>query len=101
VLDHVVDPQGVLSEIGRVLRSGGLVYIAVDVYDSEEAERRERQEREGIIVDECHPHTFTHDSLRKLIVRSGFKILNRFDAPSGKGDESIRFCIFGVKQTIL
>lgn len=55
-LDHVSDPKRVMSEIVRLLRPGGLVWLLVDLMDYSDA---------------MHPHSFGEPKLRALIESSG------------------------------
>lgn len=91
VLDHVFEPQKLLREAGRTLRTGGLFFLSVDVYSADIRMRRVEQEAAGEVVDPCHPHTFTHEILQTLVETTGFQVLAAEDSASGKGDESVRF----------
>lgn len=97
MLDHVIDPHKVVGEIVRVLQNNGLSFISVDVYGEEEAQRKRELEKQGIVFDECHPHVFTRKSLEQLVVTCGLSIVELFEAPSGKGDDSLRYCILSRK----
>ncbi len=91
VLDHVFEPQKLLREASRTLRTGGLFFLSVDVYSADIRMRRTAQEAAGEVVDPCHPHTFTHEILQHLVETTGFQVLAAEDSASGKGDDSVRF----------
>lgn len=95
VIDHVMDYNVVIGEIKRTLTPDGMVYFGVDVYDPETAQFRIEDQKQNILSDIQHPHTFTVESFDKLIDASGFNIIERYPMqPSGKGDESERYCIY-------
>lgn len=75
VLDHTSSPTDVSSEINRVLKSGGLVYIGVHTYSCIGAIYRIINEglfkthimRKISRIDRGHPHSFTRYQLKKMI----------------------------------
>lgn len=91
VLDHVVNPQKVLREIRRVLRSDGLFYLSVDVYPRATYMQRVTREAAGEVVDPCHPHSYTNEMLSNTVEEIGFQVLYAEESASGKGDDSVRF----------
>ncbi len=91
VLDHVVNPQSLLHEVRRTLKSGGIFFLSVDVYPKETYLERVAREASGEVVDPCHPHTFTNEILRNLVVETGFQVLTDEESASGKGDDSVRY----------
>ncbi len=93
VIDHVMDCNHVLNEIKRTLKPNGMVYFGVDVYPPETAKLRIEYQKNSIIFDILHPHTFTVESFEKLIDENSFYVIERYPMqPSGKGDESERYC---------
>lgn len=56
-LDHVLDPEKVLSEAYRVLRRGGYVFVWY---------------RDEAVVDGHHLHHFTNAMMQDLLTRHGF-----------------------------
>lgn len=57
-LDHVSDPAKVLSEIFRLLRPGGLLWLLVDLSN---------------YSDHMHPHPFNEDRVKGLLRDAGFE----------------------------
>jgi SAM-dependent methyltransferase len=102
VLDHVFEPQKLLYEVRRTLRTGGLFFLSVDVYSTDTRAQRVAKEAAWEVVDPCHPHTFTHEILRNLVEGIGFQVLTAEDSDSGKGDDSVRFelTILNVKKDV-
>ena len=95
VIDHVMDCNRVLNEIKRTLKSNGIVYFGVDVYPPEIARLRGEYQLKNIIFDVQHPHTFTVESFEKLTDENSFNVIERYPMqPSGKGDESERYCVY-------
>jgi SAM-dependent methyltransferase len=60
-LDHVSDPAAVLSEIGRLLRPGGLLWLLVDL---------------STYSDHMHPHPFDEERVRALLAAGGFDVVS-------------------------
>lgn len=68
VIDHTAYPEKTMSEIRRVLKKGGLVYISVNSHT-------------GILFlykflnrETEHPHVYSHKRLKKLCLNSGFAV---------------------------
>jgi SAM-dependent methyltransferase len=93
VLDHMLHPEKLLGEVRRTLRPGGLFYLSVDVYPREASLERGAREAQGEVVDPCHPHSFTTESLTELAAAAGFQTFTAWERPSGKADGSIRYCM--------
>lgn len=68
VLDHVYSPTDVLSEIYRVLRTGGFIYIGVHIYSPYGSLYRFFREKMKIKIDRGHPYSFTPSKIEKMIV---------------------------------
>jgi len=81
VLEHVVDPVGMLASIARLLVSDGLVYV--ELPDGEAAEI-EGKEREEYLLG--HVHVFSFASYALLIAKAGFELVvcERLREPSTK-----------------
>ena len=81
VLEHVVDPVGMLSLVHEYMLPNGLVYI--EVPDGETAELA-GQGREEFFVD--HHHVFSTRSIEHMVTRAGLECLaiDRLTEPSSK-----------------
>jgi len=78
VLDHTDSPGKVLSEISRVLKSDGILYVEAHFYQKEFILLSKvygffKRIFTGEIFNPCHPHMFQLEQIKKLIMRS-FKI---------------------------
>jgi hypothetical protein len=81
VLEHVVDPIGMLRAARPLLRASGFVYLEVP---DGEAAVNDGREREEFLLG--HIHVFSRRSLELLIEKAGFRALEieRLREPSGK-----------------
>lgn len=75
VIDHVHNYKEVLSEIRRVLKKSGVIYLSVDCHNFILKKYRDIRER-LCIGDSAHPHTFTLRNMRNELEDSGFKIIH-------------------------
>lgn len=71
VLDHCENVHLVLSEMSRVLKPNGCVYLRLNTYSL--WGKFVRYLIELFQIDRGHPHTFTKKALRKIFVKSMFK----------------------------
>lgn len=78
VLDHTWRPREVVAELRRVLRSGGLLFLGVDVYPPELAHGS---------VDDIHLWRFTADGVRGMVSGSSFQIPEERIVPSSTPTE--------------
>lgn len=74
VLDHTSNPQKVLSEINRVLKPEGIVWLEAHFYQSGFIKLSKvygffKKTFTGKIFNPCHPHMFQLYELKKLISR--------------------------------
>ncbi|MCS6289232.1 MAG: class I SAM-dependent methyltransferase [Nitrospira sp.] len=94
VLEHVVDPVGMLQRATGFLRPNGRVYI--ELPDGEVASHHGSQREEFFIE---HHHVFSAGSLNMLAERAGFLTLSveRLHEPSGK----FTLCAFLALKSIL
>ncbi|MBI4232413.1 class I SAM-dependent methyltransferase [Candidatus Peregrinibacteria bacterium] len=76
-LDHTESPSQVLSEIVRVLKKGGILYIGVHVRSNYGHLLFEISKKVRTIND--HYHSYTRDSLKKHVERFPFVIVNTKD----------------------
>ena len=73
VLDHTYEPGRILTQVARILRPDGHLYLAVNVHTLWGALLHT-----GLAVleiDKGHPHTFTSDRLRRFVNAHGFDVL--------------------------
>ncbi len=69
VLDHVESLETVLSEIQRVVKKDGIVYIGINVFSGPLYIYR------YMVKDKEHPYTFSHNSIKRALLRGGFGML--------------------------
>lgn len=72
-IDHVRSIEEVMTELERVLRPGGILYLTVNCRTSWGFLVHRLLSRLGI--DRGHPHTFTADRARSLVSRGPFDLL--------------------------
>ena len=70
VLEHIPDPVAVLLEARRILRDDGLLVIGVPNFGSYMAAIK--KEKWASLTPDQHIWQFTHDSLLRVLMRSGF-----------------------------
>jgi ubiquinone/menaquinone biosynthesis C-methylase UbiE len=65
VLNHVLDPDRVVAEVGRVCRSKGMILLAADIYSPLIAKIKRTVERIRVpfLNEQHHTCFFTHDEL--------------------------------------
>lgn len=80
-IDHVQDIDGVMGEINRLLKEGGLLYLTVNARSRPGYWIHRLLAR--LALDPGHPHTFTARRARNLLRGVGFEILY-FDAAPWK-----------------
>ena len=73
VLEHIVDPGPLLSEIKRVLRPAGLLLILVPNADS--LVTRLLHEKSGTFGGHSHVNFFNAATLERLLAKAGFEVL--------------------------
>lgn len=69
VLDHCKDPKQVLSEINRILTPNGKLLFNINTFGTPKFINKYLG-----IVDPPHPHHFTQQQIRQMIIDSGFEI---------------------------
>ena len=74
VLDHCEFPDKVLDEIGRVLKSGGVIFFRQNVYFL--WGRLVRKVMELFAIDRGHPFTFSRASLEKSFQQRSWIVKN-------------------------
>jgi len=70
VLDHVDSVSKAMSEMKRVLKKSGILYLGMNTFSGPYYIYK------LIVKDPEHPHTFTPDSIKGHIIRSGFDIVD-------------------------
>jgi SAM-dependent methyltransferase len=73
VLEHVVEPAGLLEEVRRVLAPGGFAFIEVPNADS--AMARSKGAQWSFLDPANHPLHFSPPSLRRALDLAGFELL--------------------------
>jgi SAM-dependent methyltransferase len=90
VLDHTYEPGRILTQVARILRPDGHLYLAVNVHTLWGALLHT-----GLAVlqiDKGHPYTFTSDRLRRFVKAHGFDVVQEqiedYDAAKRENRES-------------
>mgnify|MGYP002640192022 CR=1 FL=1 len=73
VIEHVTDPKVTLQAIRRILKPGGLLVVETPRYDTVTFKAFGKHERN--IVDNWHLYFFSRDSLKQMLVASGFNVV--------------------------
>jgi len=73
-IDHVLDVHGVMSEVKRVLKSGGILYLTVNARSRPGYWMHRLLAR--LSLDPGHPHTFTEKRLEHLLKKHGFELMD-------------------------
>lgn len=81
-LDHTQNPRKLLSEVNRVLKEDGLLFLSVNTYSQGAKLAKVFLERIGR-GEPTHPYFFTTTEVRHLIIESGFNVFSRLN---GVGD---------------
>lgn len=72
-IDHVQDIDAVMSEVTRVLKPEGVLYLTVNCRTPWGYLVHRVLSR--LMVDRGHPHTFTATRARRLVARNGYQLL--------------------------
>jgi SAM-dependent methyltransferase len=109
VLDHCEDPSKVMSEIGRVIRSGGYIYFRQNIFTS--WGKFTRFCLELFKIDRGHPFTFREQDLDSLLKSLNFEIVENTkngylqtwfrELTSGKLKPFLRSLLLSPRDTIL
>ena len=91
VLEHTMSPEKMILKIRKLLKLNGIFYLEVP----DQLSATKGKEREELMVE--HLHVFSKMSLKNLMVRNKFKILQlkQIKEPSGK------YTIFGFPRAQL
>jgi len=78
VVEHLVHPENILAIIKTHLKKGGKVLVSVPNVAHASIRwmmmRGQFQYTETGIMDRTHVHFYTRDSLKKLLIKEGFKV---------------------------
>lgn len=79
VLEHLPDPARALANVRRLVADDGLLYLTVPmcdcVFDRLRRILRGTTRKEQVqAIDETHIHTFSRDSLRRLLKSAGLEV---------------------------
>lgn len=99
-LEHLKNPEKILSRVNEILAKNGLLLIDLPNFGSYSAEHQ-KCKWEHLLIDE-HLWHFTPESMRKILAKNGFKVLN-ISSPSGIWDYGNPFlelvqALFGLKK---
>lgn len=83
VIDHTQNPNKIINEIYRVTRTDGYLLLICYVYAPFITFIKNLSERIGLFNNVGHPHTYTDNSLEKLI-DSRFSIIERYTFHTGQ-----------------
>ena len=75
VLDHTENPVKVVEEVYRCLKPKGYFFLIQNCYDSQLTRFKKFMEKINL-GDTCHPHTFTLDNIRSMLLDKGLKIVS-------------------------
>ncbi len=80
VVEHVIDPIGLVREVHRLLPPGGAIVIRVpnDFNPLQEAARSKLGHQPWWIASPDHVNYFDHASLRRLVESAGFDIVDQW-----------------------
>jgi 2-polyprenyl-3-methyl-5-hydroxy-6-metoxy-1,4-benzoquinol methylase len=73
LIEHIVDPTDILSDVRRLLRPGGILYLNTPNIDS--ASFRLFHDRHMHVSSFGHVSLYTRESLDRLARRSGFEVV--------------------------
>ena len=74
VIEHIDDPGPALSELGRMLRPGGLLMVGVPNEGCLMAQLRNNLLQRSILRTTDHVHFFTARTLKAAVLRAGLKV---------------------------
>jgi SAM-dependent methyltransferase len=97
VLDHTADPEAVLSEIRRVLRTDGRLLFNLNVFDTPAVLNRYLG-----LIDTPHPHHYNETEVLGLFRQTGFdpEVVNRWTPGSARNSFKRRVgtAVFGMEK---
>ena len=83
VLEHVLKPKDLLNQTKIYLKKKGIIYIEVPSISAQ----KKGKDREEFYIE--HLHVFSKNSIKKLLLNCGFKILKLSDIVESSGKYTI------------
>ena len=83
VIDHTLNPNKVISEISRVLKKDGKLFLACYVYHPFISLLKQISEKFNIFRNIGHPHVYNPDSFHKLVFGK-FEIIEKYNIYTGQ-----------------
>lgn len=79
VLEHVIDPKGMIAALKRFLKKQGVLYVQVpnDFNQLQALASKKIKQKQWWLAPAVHINYFNFQSLEKLLTSSGFEILQR------------------------
>lgn len=96
ILEHAQDPLIFLKEANRILKADGIIYIAVPDYGSFHYQLMSffaRFNHKNYFVLPHHVYHFSFRTLEKLLIKSGFVVLERVSSESKIQESGLRLRI--------
>ncbi|MBN3040844.1 MAG: class I SAM-dependent methyltransferase [Candidatus Omnitrophica bacterium] len=93
IFEHICDPKSFLEEINRILKKGGLLYLAVPDFDGlyyRLALIVSKLNKKNYFVLPQHLYFFTKKTLEKYFLKTDFKILDRRSSQSTIIDKGLK-----------
>lgn len=92
VLDHTRDPRAVVAEIARVLKTGGVFYVTLNVHRLPfhlvtRAHERLIAPLRTLDLLGPHPYAFRRRDAMQLVEAAGFRVAWEHEAPFGEHDD--------------
>lgn len=78
VIEHMTEPVEAMRTVSRILRPGGILLLGTPDFDSPVARRFGKNYR--LLHDPTHISLFTRDSMRELLLDTGF-VIDRVEYP--------------------
>lgn len=99
MLDHAQEPELVLSQLQRVLKPEGYIYLGVNVYTP--LVYKIRKLIELFQLDKGHPHSFLKSSIDNLLEKTGFEIIEVISYINKKVYKKINIRAKNIKKKLI